>query len=71
MLAYLESKLRMIKLLRLKAFPPARDIIDETMRVMTVPERLRDSTSFKKTTFKEILASLISPSAKDHSIDSP
>lgn len=62
MLEYLESQLRMIKLLRLKTFPPSRDIIDETVKVMSVPEKLRDHTQIKRASFKEILSSLESPS---------
>ena len=65
MLAHLESKLRMIKLLRMKTFPPARDLIDETIRVMSVPERLRDQTSLKKKSFNDIVASMLSPQSKD------
>ena len=37
-LEYLESKLRMICLLREKTFPTQRDLIQETVHVMTVPE---------------------------------
>ena len=59
MLAYLESKLRMIKLLRHRTFPPSRDLIEETVKVMSVPERLRDQTSLKKKSFREILTSLM------------
>lgn len=50
-LTYLKSKLRMIKLLRKKTFPPSRDFIQETVNVMSVPETIRDATPRKADTF--------------------
>jgi len=67
MLGYLESQLRIVKLLRFKTFPPSRDIIDETIKVMSVPEKLRDQTALKKASFKEIIGSLMSPSQANQS----
>ena len=50
-LTYLKSKLRMIRLLRKKTFPPSRDFIQETVNVMSVPETIRDATPRKADTF--------------------
>ena len=50
-LTYLRSKLRMIRLLRKKTFPPSRDFIQETVNVMSVPETIRDATPRKADTY--------------------
>ena len=39
MLEYLQSKLRMVKLLREKTFPARRDIVSETVNVLALPEK--------------------------------
>ena len=50
-LSYLKSKLRMVKLLKLKTFPPQRDVVSETVNVLAMPEQIRDQTP-KKTSIK-------------------
>ena len=59
-LSYLESKLRVIKLLNEKTFPPKRNLIQEAVSVMQVPENIRDCTP-KKASFKQIISGLSSP----------
>ena len=69
-LEYLESKLRMICLLREKTFPAQRDLIQETVHVMTVPEQARDMTP-RKASIKTIIKNSSPQSKRKQNQDLP